>query len=121
MSAENSALFGLIYISVYLVIETISLVGIIIENQWIVITFFVLSILGVMCFVAIYLVIQIIGLVGIIKENQRVVIMFFVLPILGVIGNCYNYGIGYGLIGLGVTNLTGIYAYKIVKYEKQYV
>jgi hypothetical protein len=44
-----------------------------------------------------------------------------VFSILGVIGNFYNYGIGHGLIGLGVTILTGVYAYKIVKYEKQYV
>jgi hypothetical protein len=44
-----------------------------------------------------------------------------VFSILGVIGNFYNFGIGYGLIGLGVTILTGVYAFKIVKYEKQNV
>jgi hypothetical protein len=73
------------------------------------------------CFVAIFLVIEIIGLVGIIKENQFIVIAFFVLSILGVIGNFYKYGFGSGLIGLGITTLTGVYAYKIVNYEKQYV
>jgi hypothetical protein len=64
---------------------------------------------------------EIIGLVGIIKENQCIVITFFVLSILGVIGNFYSYGILSGLIGLGVTILTGVYAYMIVKYEKQNV
>jgi hypothetical protein len=44
-----------------------------------------------------------------------------VLSILGVIGNFYSYGILSGLIGLGVTILTGVYAYMIVKYEKQNV
>jgi hypothetical protein len=70
---------------------------------------------------SISLVVEVIGLVGIIRENQCIVITFFVFSILGVIGNFYNYGIGHGLIGLGVTILTGVYAYKIVKYEKQYV
>jgi hypothetical protein len=74
-----------------------------------------------MCFVAIYLIIEIIGLAGIIKENQCIVITLFVLSILGAIGNFYCYGIGRGLIALGVAILTGVYAYKIVKYEKQYV
>jgi hypothetical protein len=49
ISAENLDFFGLIYISVYLAIETISLVGIIKENQCIVIALVVLSILGVIC------------------------------------------------------------------------
>jgi hypothetical protein len=74
-----------------------------------------------MCLIAISLVIEIIGLVGIIKENQCIVITFFVFSVLGVIGNFYNFGIGRGFIGLGMTILTGVYAYMIVKYEKQYV
>jgi hypothetical protein len=64
---------------------------------------------------------EIIGLVGIIKENQCIVITFFVFSILGVIVNMFSCGIGSGLIGLVVTILTGVYAYKIVKYEKQNV
>jgi hypothetical protein len=76
-----------------------------------------LFIVGIIIF-AVSLVFAIIGLIGVITEKKYIVITITVFSSLGIIAHFIKGDIVSAIGGLAVTVLTGIYAYMIVKKER---